>query len=354
MNDDSQRNLIVNYLPNSLTPAAFKNMFSPFGEIDNCRIIFDKLTGVSQGYGFVKYKSTEAAAKAIEIMNGQSVENKTIKVSLAHPIPGVTGTEQANLYVANLPKHLTKIDLEQMFIPYGTLIETKILLDPATGMSRGVGFVRFAVKEQAQVAIDSLHNQIPIGSETPIVVRFSDTKDDKVRKGKSPGPALGGYGGGVAAGRQLRYNPMAAAPQVQVPQYANQGPSAFAYQTPGGVTQDQLAAATAAAAAVAGNGYGMFPTAVQNTVTPGLAYCLFVYNLPPDADEALLCRLFGPFGAISDVKIIRDTDQRCKGFGFVHYLKLEDAQQAIISMNGYQLGHKYLQVSFKKQTNKQK
>lgn len=46
MEDDSNRNLIVNYLPNSLTPAAFKNMFTPFGEIEGCRIIFDKVTGL--------------------------------------------------------------------------------------------------------------------------------------------------------------------------------------------------------------------------------------------------------------------------------------------------------------------
>jgi RNA recognition motif-containing protein len=44
--DDSQRNLIVNYLPSSLTPAAFKNMFNPFGEIESCRIILDKATGM--------------------------------------------------------------------------------------------------------------------------------------------------------------------------------------------------------------------------------------------------------------------------------------------------------------------
>lgn len=44
--DDSQRNLIVNYLPNSLTPVAFKAMFAPFGEIESCRIIYDKATGM--------------------------------------------------------------------------------------------------------------------------------------------------------------------------------------------------------------------------------------------------------------------------------------------------------------------
>ena len=84
--DDSQRNLIVNYLPSSLTPAAFKTMFSPYGEIESCRIIMDKATGMSpsfvdlhvtypvvgqsQGYGFVKYTSEDGAQKAIQMLNG--------------------------------------------------------------------------------------------------------------------------------------------------------------------------------------------------------------------------------------------------------------------------------------------
>jgi len=329
MEDDSQRNLIVNYLPNGLTPAAFKNMFTPFGEIENSRIIMDKVTGTSQGYGFVKYKTNDAAAKAIEIMNGQTVENKQLKVSLARPAsPSI---QQANLYVAGLPKHYTKADLEQMFVPYGPLVETKILLDPATGVSKGVGFVRFASRDQAQVSIDALNNHMPLGADTPIIVRFSDTKEDKVRKGKSPSPA----GFGAARGFVPRYNPMGNSGGTAASAYSNVAQPPYGmYQVPIGQVDP-----------MANFGYGQ-PAAAA---APGLAYCLFIFNLPPEADESLLYRLFGPFGAISDVKILRDTNARCKGYGFVHYLKLEDAQQAIISMNGYQLGEKFLQVSFKKQ-----
>jgi ELAV/HuD family splicing factor len=309
-------------------------MFTPFGEIENCRIIMDKLTGTSQGYGFVKYKTDDAAAKAIEIMNGQSVENKQLKVSLARPAsPSI---QQANLYVAGLPKHYTKADLEQMFLPYGALIEAKILLDPATGVSRGVGFVRFASKDQAQIAIDSLNNHVPLGAETPITVRFSDTREDKVRKGKSPSPA--GFMGGV--GRGMRFNPMAA-PNAGAAASAY-APSAYGMYAQAPMAQDPLAAAAA-------SGFGVYAQPAAAVAAPGLAYCLFIYNLPADGDESLLYRLFGPFGAISDVKVMRDTNGQCKGFGFVHYLKLEDAQQAIISMNGYQIGNKFLQVSFKKQ-----
>lgn len=65
-----------------------------------------------------------------------------------------------------------------------------------------------------------------------------------------------------------------------------------------------MAAAPAAAAA---------PQAAPAAAPGAPAYCLFVFNLPADADEGLLYRLFGPFGAISDVKIMRDaTTNQCK------------------------------------------
>jgi len=76
---------------------------------------------------------------------------------------------------------------------------------------------------------------------------------------------------------------------------------------------------------------------------------LFVYNIPQYSDDNLLYQLFCPFGAISSVKIIRDeSTQLCKGYGFVAFATLENAQAAILALNGYKMNGKSLQVSFKK------
>jgi len=46
----------------------------------------------------------------------------------------------------------------------------------------------------------------------------------------------------------------------------------------------------------------------------GAGWCLFVYNLAPETDESVLWQLFGPFGAVQNVKIMRDlATQKCKG-----------------------------------------
>ncbi|MFT7806283.1 ELAV-like protein 2-like [Arapaima gigas] len=83
----------------------------------------------------------------------------------------------------------------------------------------------------------------------------------------------------------------------------------------------------------------------------GTGWCIFVYNLAPDADESILWQMFGPFGAVTNVKVIRDfTTNKCKGFGFVTMTNYDEAAMAIASLNGYRLGDRVLQVSFK--TNK--
>jgi hypothetical protein len=83
-------------------------------------------------------------------------------------------------------------------------------------------------------------------------------------------------------------------------------------------------------------------------------WCLFVYNLAPETEENVLWQLFGPFGAVQSVKVVRDPNSaKCKGFGFVTMTNYEEAVVAIAATNGYQLGGRVLQVSFKKSKNQQ-
>jgi len=44
--DDSRRNLIVNYIPSSLSEEALKGIFMPFGELESCKLMVDKIDGL--------------------------------------------------------------------------------------------------------------------------------------------------------------------------------------------------------------------------------------------------------------------------------------------------------------------
>ncbi|XP_038221594.1 ELAV-like protein 3, partial [Zerene cesonia] len=64
--------------------------------------------------------------------------------------------------------------------------------------------------------------------------------------------------------------------------------------------------------------------------------------------ENVLWQLFGPFGAVQSVKVIRDLQtNKCKGYGFITMTNYDEAVVAIQSLNGYTLGNRVLQVRMK-------
>lgn len=79
-------------------------------------------------------------------------------------------------------------------------------------------------------------------------------------------------------------------------------------------------------------------------------WCLFVYNLAPEVEENVIWKLFGPFGAVQQVNLVKDAQtNKCKGFAFVTMSDYNQALAAIQSLNGYTLANRVLQVSFKTQ-----
>jgi RNA recognition motif-containing protein len=321
-----QRNLIVNYLPPSLTEDGLRAIFQTYGEILSCKLMIDKHTCQSLGYGFIEFKDIQSATNAIEGVNGKQIESKRLKVSYARP--SSSAIQHANLYISHLDPHVTKPMLDKMFSPFGAIIDSKILVDPKTGVSRGVGFVRYDTKAQAQAAINALNGvQLPQMSQ-PIYVKFADSMDEKMKRKRNK--AFGS--------NQMLY---------KMNQYSMGGRySPYGVLTSGGM-YDSLAMQSGLGV----YGYPAQPAVQQQQQQQQQQqYCLFVYNLPPNTDENLLYRLFSPYGALVNVKIIRDlATGNCKGYGFVNYLKLEEAQQAILNLNGFQMGNKFLQVSFKTQ-----
>ena len=77
--------LYVGSLPYSLSEEELKETFSAYGTVVSARIITDKMTGRSKGFGFVEFESAESAQKAIEATHGSQLRGRTLIVNLAHP-----------------------------------------------------------------------------------------------------------------------------------------------------------------------------------------------------------------------------------------------------------------------------
>lgn len=75
--------IFVGGLPFRLDDSALKEAFSAFGEVTSAKIITDKFTGRSRGFGFVEMSDDEAAKKAIAELNGSEIDGRTIAVNVA-------------------------------------------------------------------------------------------------------------------------------------------------------------------------------------------------------------------------------------------------------------------------------
>lgn len=78
-------NIYVGNLDFKVNEAELRDLFTPFGAIGSVKIITDKFTGKSKGFGFVDIDNATEAANAIEELNGSTLAGKKIIVNEAKP-----------------------------------------------------------------------------------------------------------------------------------------------------------------------------------------------------------------------------------------------------------------------------
>jgi len=78
-------NIYVSNLSFDVQDEDLKDFFTPYGEVTSAKVITDRETGRSRGFGFVEMSDEAASKKAIAELDGATVENRTISVSVAKP-----------------------------------------------------------------------------------------------------------------------------------------------------------------------------------------------------------------------------------------------------------------------------
>jgi cold-inducible RNA-binding protein len=82
---DVSKKLYVGNVPFSADDASLADWFAPFGNVESAKIITDRDSGRSKGFGFVEMSSDEEAAKAIQSLDGSEVDGREIRVNEARP-----------------------------------------------------------------------------------------------------------------------------------------------------------------------------------------------------------------------------------------------------------------------------
>lgn len=78
-------NIFIAGLSYNMSEAELGDLFAEYGEVVSVKIIMDRETGRSKGYGFVEMAEDEAGNKAIEALNEVEMDGKTLSVSVARP-----------------------------------------------------------------------------------------------------------------------------------------------------------------------------------------------------------------------------------------------------------------------------
>lgn len=84
-------NIFIAGLNYNMSEAELGELFAEYGEVVSVKIIMDRETGRSKGYGFVEMADDEAGDKAIAALNEVDMDGKTLSVSVARPREGNNG-----------------------------------------------------------------------------------------------------------------------------------------------------------------------------------------------------------------------------------------------------------------------
>jgi polyadenylate-binding protein len=156
-----QGNIFIKNLDEAIDNKALHDTFSAFGQILSCKVAMGE--GGSLGYGFVHYETNEAADNAITHVNGMLLNDK--KVFVGHHVPKkerVAKIEEAkahftNVYAKNVETGVNQAEFEELFKKYGPVTSCILSVDEE-GTSRGFGFVNFENHDDAQTAVNELHD----------------------------------------------------------------------------------------------------------------------------------------------------------------------------------------------------
>jgi RNA recognition motif-containing protein len=78
-------NIFISNLNFNISDDDLKELFEPFGEVSSSKVITDKITGRSRGFGFVEMSDDEEGKQAIEKLNGTEFKGRELNVSVARP-----------------------------------------------------------------------------------------------------------------------------------------------------------------------------------------------------------------------------------------------------------------------------
>ncbi|XP_012436200.1 polyadenylate-binding protein RBP47B isoform X1 [Gossypium raimondii] len=287
-NSDEVKTIWVGDLVHWMDETYLHGCFSHTGEVSSVKIIRNKQTGQSEGYGFVEFYSRATAEKVLQSYNGSLMPNteQTFRLNWAsfsvnerRPDAG----SDLSIFVGDLATDVTdSILLETFSSRFQSVKGAKVVIDSNTGRSKGYGFVRFGDENERSRAMTEMNGVYC--SNRPMRIGVATPKK--------------------ASGHQQQYSSQAL---VLAGGHASNGALAQGSQSDND----------------------------SNNTT------IFVGGLDSDVSDDDLRQPFSQFGEVISVKIPPG-----KGCGFVQFANRKNAEEAIQSLNGTTIGQQTVRLSW--------
>ena len=183
-------NIFIKNFDNDFGDEKLHDIFSQFGEISSYKVAVGP-DGKNKGFGFVSFKDSESAQKAVEDMNGKEINGKILYVGRAQEkedrikelkknyellkIQRRNISKGLNLYVKNINNTIDDEMFKKEFEPYGTVQSAKIMYEE--GRHKGFGFVSFSSPAEAMKAMKEMNHRILV--DKPLYVSHAQSKEDR-------------------------------------------------------------------------------------------------------------------------------------------------------------------------------
>ncbi|KAJ6509029.1 hypothetical protein C8R45DRAFT_463110 [Mycena sanguinolenta] len=167
--------LYVTNFPESMDDASMRELFGRYGILFDVRWPSKKFKNTRR-FCYVQFTSPASAQSALELHGRELEPGMTLNVLISNPERKKERTDQdadeREIYVAGLSKFATKVDLEKLFKPYGSVKDVRMSTDK-DGLSKGFAFVEFEDEKSAQAALEANNQEL---KKRRIAVTLADSR----------------------------------------------------------------------------------------------------------------------------------------------------------------------------------
>lgn len=360
--------LYVGDLDPEVNESVLFEIFNAVGPVASVRVCRDVNTRRSLEYAYVNFHNVEDAERALEIHNFKPIKNRACRIMWKQSDPLLRRTGAGNTFVKNLDKAIDHKTLYDTFSVFGNILSCKIACTP-TGESNGYGFVHFETQEIADAAIRAVDNK-KIGqfSQLVSVSAFKSKAERGVNKVKFTNLYINtiplSWDEKTLESTFSKYGTVTSSMLSKPPSEERKGPrNLYAFVNYAAPEEANEAIKNLNGTDV-GDGQKLYVGRAQKKEERAKelrekfeaqkaerqkkyeGVNVYIKNLGEDFDDEKLRGVFGKYGSITSAVVMKDsTTHKSKGFGFVCFSTTEEANKAVMTMNGTMFEGKPLYVA---------